>query len=66
MQVSLNAAMSVASITFHSQVLFMLLLSARGGFVKHLSLTWVAQQSVTKIISLTFISLVTPKAGAKH
>ncbi len=47
MQVSLNAAMSVASITFHSQVLFiMLLLHARGGFDKHLSLTWVAEQSV--------------------
>jgi hypothetical protein len=26
----------------------------------------VAQQSVTKILSLTFVNLVTPKALAKH
>jgi hypothetical protein len=36
------------------------------GFVEHLSRTRVTQQSVTKIISLTFISLVTPKARSKH
>jgi hypothetical protein len=35
-------------------------------FVEHLSQTKVAQQSVTKIISLIFINLVTPKVGAKH
>ncbi len=40
--------------------------STRGGFVEHLSPTEVAQQSVTKIISLTIINLVTPKARAKH
>jgi hypothetical protein len=34
----------------------------RGGFVECLSLTPAAQQSVTKIISLTFVNLVTPKA----
>jgi hypothetical protein len=38
----------------------------RGGFVEHLSLTEVAQQSVTKIIHMTIMNLVTPKAGAKH
>ncbi len=38
----------------------------RGGFVEHLSPTWVAQQSVTQIISVTMIDLVTPKAGAKY
>ncbi len=38
----------------------------RGGFVECLSLTPAAQQSVTKIISLTFVNLVTPKAWAKH
>ncbi len=37
-----------------------------GGFVEHLSLTLVAQQNVTKIISVTNKSLVTPKAGAKR
>jgi hypothetical protein len=31
-----------------------------------LSLTWVAQQSVTKIIAPSFVNLVTPRAGAKH
>ncbi len=36
------------------------------GFVEHLSQTLVAQQSVTKIISVTVLNLVTPKAGAKH
>jgi hypothetical protein len=39
---------------------------ARGGFVEHLSPTLAAQQSVTKIISVTIKILVTPKAGAKH
>jgi hypothetical protein len=38
----------------------------RGGFVEHLSLTSVAQQSVAEIISLTIMNLVTPKVGAKH
>ncbi len=38
----------------------------RSGFVEHLSRTLVAQQSVTKIISLIFIILVTLKARAKH
>ncbi len=37
----------------------------RVGFVEHLSQTQVAQQSETKIVSLTFVNLVTPKAGAK-
>jgi hypothetical protein len=37
-----------------------------GEFVERLSLTQVAQQSVTKIMSLTIMNLVTPKAGAKH
>ena len=37
----------------------------RGGFVKHLSLTSVAQQSVTKVIYVITMNLVTPKAGAK-
>ncbi len=32
----------------------------RGGFVEHLSRTYVAQQSVTEVISLIFIKLVTP------
>jgi len=40
--------------------------SNRGGFVEHLSLTKVAQQSVTKITYLIFMNLVTPKARAKH
>ncbi len=39
---------------------------SRGGFVEHPSLTLVAQQSVTKIITLAVVNLVTPKAGAKH
>jgi hypothetical protein len=39
---------------------------ARGGFVEQLSATKVAQQSVTKIISLKTVNLVTPKAAAKH
>jgi hypothetical protein len=34
-------------------------------FVKHLSRTWVAQQSVTKIISATIMNLVKPKAGVE-
>jgi hypothetical protein len=33
--------------------------------VEHQSQTYVVQQSVTKIISLTFVNLVTPKAQAK-
>jgi hypothetical protein len=37
-----------------------------GGFVEHLSGTKVAQQSVTKIISLIFVNLATPKAQAKQ
>ncbi len=41
-------------------------LTTRGGFVEHLSWTSVAQQSVTKIITLIHINLVTPKARAKH
>ncbi len=36
----------------------------RGGFVEHPSPTLVAQQSVTKIISISIINLVTPEAGA--
>ncbi len=39
---------------------------AWGGFVEHLSLTQVAQQSVTQIISVTIVNLVTPKVWAKH
>jgi hypothetical protein len=38
----------------------------RGGFIEHLSVTYVAQLIVTKSISLTIMNLVTPKAGAKH
>jgi hypothetical protein len=38
----------------------------KGGFVEHLSGTYVPQQSVTKIITLMLINLVTPKARAKH
>ncbi len=38
----------------------------KGGFVKHLNLTQAAQQSVTKVISLIFVNLVTPKSRAKH
>ncbi len=36
-----------------------------GGGIEHLSLTLATQGSVTKIIPLTFVNLVTPKAGAK-
>jgi hypothetical protein len=39
---------------------------ARGGFVEHLILTLVAQQSVTTIISMIIMTLVAPNAGAKH
>jgi hypothetical protein len=39
---------------------------SRGGFVEHRGLTKVAQQSVTKIISLAIMNLVTPKAAPKH
>ncbi len=39
---------------------------SRGGFVEHLSLTKVAQQSVTKIISVMIMNVFTPKAGAKR
>ncbi len=38
----------------------------RGGFVEHPSLSLAAQQSVTKIIFLTHVNMVTPKARAKH
>ncbi len=38
----------------------------RKRFVEHPNLTLVAQQSVTKIITLAVVNLVTPKAGAKH
>ncbi len=34
--------------------------------IEHLSRTQVSQQSVTKIMSVTIMYLVTPKAGAKH
>jgi len=34
--------------------------------VEHLSLTLAAQKSVTKIIHVTIMNLVTPKAQAKH
>jgi hypothetical protein len=37
-----------------------------GGFVEHLSLTWVAQQSANKIMPLIVVNLVTPKAQALH
>jgi hypothetical protein len=36
----------------------------RNGFIEHLRLTWVAQQSVPKIILVTIMNLVTPNAGA--
>ncbi len=36
------------------------------GLLNMYALLKVAQQSVTKIISLTFVNLVTPKAGAKQ
>jgi hypothetical protein len=35
-------------------------------FVEHPNWTYVAQESVTQIISLTILNLATPKAGAKH
>ncbi len=35
-------------------------------FVEHPSWNYVAQQSVTKIISMTILNLATPKAAAKH
>jgi len=38
----------------------------RGGFVEHLSGTYVGQQSVIKIIYLILINLDAPKARAKH
>jgi hypothetical protein len=38
----------------------------RGGFVEHPSPSLAAQQSVTKIIFLTHVYIVTPKARAKH
>ncbi len=38
----------------------------KGGFVEHLSLTLVAQQSVTKHISVTVVTLGETKAGSKH
>jgi hypothetical protein len=34
--------------------------------VEHPSWNYVAQQSVTKIITMTILNLATPKAGAKH
>jgi hypothetical protein len=39
---------------------------ASGGFVQHLSADLSSKQSVTKIISVTIMNWVTPKAGAKH
>jgi hypothetical protein len=38
----------------------------RGGVVEHPSLTYVAQQSVTQILTVTIMNLATPKVGAKH
>ncbi len=38
----------------------------RGGFIEHLSLTYVAQLSETQIIPVAIMNLVTPKAGAKN
>ncbi len=35
-------------------------------FVEHLSQTYAAQQSVTKLIPLTMMNLVAPTVGAKH
>ncbi len=35
----------------------------RGGIVLHLSRTQEGQQSVTKVISVAFVKLVTPKTG---
>jgi hypothetical protein len=37
-----------------------------GGFVEHVSHSYKALQSVTKIIALTCLILVPPKAGAKQ
>jgi hypothetical protein len=36
------------------------------GFVEHLSPTYVAQQSVTESMAMTFMNLVTLKVRAKH
>jgi hypothetical protein len=33
---------------------------------EHLSATYVEQQSVTKILTLAFVNLVTPKAGTNN
>ncbi len=41
-------------------------LEARSRFVEDISPTKAGQQSVTKIISLTIMNLVAPKAGAKR
>ncbi len=35
-------------------------------FVEHLSQTYAAQQSVTKLIPLTLMNLVAPTVGAEH
>jgi hypothetical protein len=45
---------------------FCSLTGLRGQFVEHQSLTQVAQQSVTRIISMTFIIVITPKAGVRY
>jgi len=37
-----------------------------GGIVEHLCTTEVPKQNVTKIISVTIMTLITPKAGAKQ
>ncbi len=42
------------------------MLDSRGRFVEQTSMTYGAEQSVTKIISASIMNLVTPKAGAKH
>ncbi len=39
---------------------------SHGGYVEHLSLTKVAQQSVTKILSVMIMNVFAPKAGAKR
>ncbi len=36
------------------------------GFVEHLSQTWAAQQSETKITATSLVNFVTPKVGAKN
>ncbi len=36
----------------------------RGGFVEHLSRTYAEQQSVSQYITINYMILVTPKAGA--